>query len=146
MIIHLTIAIALLGPGVALQTSNQTGWSACDPRHNKELSIRVSQGVAQGVFLHADEYEDTNLAHDAPKLKGDVQLRVLINPQGELICAEMVSSSLPMLMSGALEAAKRARFKPYIIQGQPVFVETHLTIHEKRGKFTVVWPEDKTRH
>lgn len=145
MIVHIAIAAMLFAPTAVIQASSQTGWSECDPRHNKELSIRVSQGVAKGVFLRADEYEDSNLAHDAPKLKGDVQLRVLINPQGDLVCAEIVSTSSLMLTSGALETAKRARFKPYSVEGQAVFVETQLTVREKHGKFAVVWPEDKTR-
>ncbi|MFL6299699.1 MAG: energy transducer TonB [Terriglobales bacterium] len=111
----------------------------CEPRHHGELSIRVSPAVEHGRFLKGGRFEDPNLKHDASRLRGNVEVRTLIDPSGKVVCAMVISASSPMLSTGALEAVKTAEFKSYEIQQDKVFVEVTLRVHADKGVFKIAW-------
>jgi periplasmic protein TonB len=52
--------------------------------------------------------------------QGDVQIRITIGPQGQVLAAEIASSSgNPQLDQAALKAAKESTFKPPLVNGVP---------------------------
>ena len=53
---------------------------------------------------------------------GAVNIQILVDEQGKVISAQVVSGS-PMLTTAAKEAAMRARFTPTILNGQPVKIQ-----------------------
>ena len=56
------------------------------------------------------------------KAQGPVNVQILVNEQGKVISAQVLSGN-PMLLSAAKEAAMRARFTPTLLSGTPVKVQ-----------------------
>ncbi|MGC2479012.1 MAG: energy transducer TonB, partial [Candidatus Sulfotelmatobacter sp.] len=57
----------------------------------------------------------------------DVVLRAVIDKQGNIQDLQLVSGH-PMLVPAAIEAVKQWRYRPYLLNGQPVEVETTITV------------------
>ena len=85
-----------------------------DKEGNK--SKHSSAGVMNGkaVSLPAPEYPK---AAQAVGARGEVNVTVTIDEAGNVISAEAISGH-PLLKSAAVEAAKKAKFKPMIVDGQ----------------------------
>jgi periplasmic protein TonB len=88
--------------------------------------IRVSQGITKGLLIHRVEPPYPMLAREA-RVQGEVVLRAVISPGGEIQNLEVISGH-PMLVPAAIAAVKEWRYKPYLLNGQPVEVETTITV------------------
>jgi protein TonB len=62
------------------------------------------------------------------RIQGSVVLRALISKTGQIENLQVVSGH-PMLTSSAIQAVKQWQYKPYILNGQPVEVETNITVN-----------------
>ena len=60
------------------------------------------------------------------RLEGPVAIQILVNEQGNVISAQVVSGH-PILATPALEAARRARFTPTVLNGTPVKIQGVIT-------------------
>jgi protein TonB len=89
--------------------------------------VRVSQGVTQGLLTRNVQPQYPPLARQA-RIQGSVVLRALISKTGQIENLEVVSGH-PMLTSSAIQAVKQWQYKPYILNGQPVEVETNITVN-----------------
>ena len=54
-------------------------------------------------------------------------LSALIDTNGQITNLQLVSGH-PMLVPAAIAAVKQWRYKPYLLNGQPVEVETTITV------------------
>lgn len=88
--------------------------------------VRISQGVTKGLLVHRVEPTYPPLARSA-RVQGDVILSAVIDVNGEIKNLQLVSGH-PMLVPAALEAVRQWRYKPYLLNGQPVEVETMVTV------------------
>ena len=88
--------------------------------------VRISQGVTRGLLIHRVEPTYPALAR-AARVQGEVVLSALINTNGEIQNLQLVSGH-PMLVPDAIAAVKQWRYKPYLLNGQPVEVETTITV------------------
>jgi len=88
--------------------------------------VRISQGVTKGLLVHRVEPEYPTLAK-AARVQGEVVLRAVINRNGEIQDLQLASGH-PMLVPAALAAVRQWRYKPYLLNGQPVEVETTITV------------------
>jgi periplasmic protein TonB len=88
--------------------------------------IRISQGVTKGLLIHRVEPVYPSLAR-AARVQGEVLLSAVIDTNGEIQNLQLVSGH-PMLVPAALAAVKQWRYKPYLLNGQPVEVETTITV------------------
>jgi periplasmic protein TonB len=89
--------------------------------------IRVSQGVAQGNLLHEVKPMYPQIAK-AARVSGAVVLQATISKDGSIQNLKVVSGH-PMLVQAALDAVKQWRYKPYMLNGEPVEVETQITVN-----------------
>jgi protein TonB len=89
--------------------------------------IRVSQGVAQGNLLHEVKPMYPQIAK-AARVSGAVVLQASISKDGSIQNLKVVSGH-PMLVQSALDAVKQWRYKPYMLNGEPVEVETQITVN-----------------
>jgi protein TonB len=89
--------------------------------------VRVSQGVSQGLLVHQVKPNYPPLARQA-RIQGQVVLQALIAKDGTIQNLHMVSGH-PMLAPAAIEAVKQWRYKPYFLNGEPVEVETQITVN-----------------
>jgi len=88
--------------------------------------VRISQGVTKGLLVHRVEPSYPPLARSA-RVQGEVVLTAVISVNGDIENLQLVSGH-PMLVPSALSAVKQWRYKPYLLNGQPVEVETTITV------------------
>lgn len=88
--------------------------------------VRISQGVTRGLLIRRIEPSYPPLAKSA-RVQGDVVLTAIISTNGEIENLQLVSGH-PMLVPAAIAAVKQWRYKPYLLNGQPVEVETTITV------------------
>jgi len=88
--------------------------------------IRISAGVTKGLLIQRIEPPYPTLAK-AARVQGDVVLSAVIDSNGHITNLLLVSGH-PMLVPAAIAAVKQWRYKPYLLNGQPVEVETTITV------------------
>jgi protein TonB len=88
--------------------------------------VRISQGVTKGLLVHRVEPAYPPLARSA-RVQGDVVLSAVIDTNGQITNLQLVSGH-PMLVPAAISAVRGWRYKPYLLNGQPVEVETTITV------------------
>jgi len=88
--------------------------------------VRVSQGVTQGLLIKKVQPVYPPLARQA-RIQGNVLLQAEISVDGTIENLHLISGH-PMLAPAAIEAVKQWRYKPYILNGEPVPVETQITV------------------
>jgi len=89
--------------------------------------VRVSQGVTQGLLLRKIQPTYPPLARQA-RIQGSVLLQAEISKDGSIQNLRLISGH-PMLAPAAIEAVKQWKYKPYILNGDPVEVETQITVN-----------------
>jgi len=91
--------------------------------------IKVSQGVSQGLLIKRvqPKYPSNALAARA---QGAVQIEATVNKEGKVVNPKVLSGD-PMLAAAALEAVRQWRYKPYYLDGEPVEIQTQITINFK---------------
>jgi periplasmic protein TonB len=88
--------------------------------------VRVSQGVSQGLLIKKIQPAYPPLARQA-RIQGQVLLQAEISKDGTIQNLRLISGH-PMLAPSAIEAVKQWRYKPYYLNGEPVEVETQITV------------------
>jgi protein TonB len=89
--------------------------------------VRVSQGVSQGLLTHKVDPQYPPLAKQA-HIQGTVVLHAVIGKDGHVQGLQVVSGH-PMLSGAAISAVKQWRYKPYMLNGQPVEIDTNITVN-----------------
>ena len=105
---------------------SSTASIAAVPKLAAPQRIRISQGVTKGLLIHRVEPTYPTLAK-AARVQGEVILNAVISTTGEIQNLQLVSGH-PMLVPEAIAAVKQWRYKPYLLNGQPVEVETTITV------------------
>jgi protein TonB len=96
------------------------------PKIEPVKRIRVSQGVTQGMVISKIEPAYPKLALTA-RITGVVLLKAVISREGTITEMQVVSGH-PIPVPAALEAVKQWRYRPYLLNGVPVEVETYITV------------------
>src|SRR6266851_6902232 len=60
--------------------------------------------------------------------KGAVLVEVLVNEIGEVVCVRAMSGH-PIIRTAALEAAKKWKFKPLVVDGQPKYYSGFVYVY-----------------
>ncbi len=111
--------------------SNLNGLMSAAPSLPKPAlaTLRISQGVSQGLLIKRvqPKYPPAALAAHA---QGAVQIEASINKEGSVVNLKVLSGD-PVLAHAALEAVRQWRYKPYYLDGEPVEIETQITINFK---------------
>jgi periplasmic protein TonB len=89
--------------------------------------VRVSQGVTQGMVLRKVQPTYPPLARTA-RVQGSVVLAAVIGKDGSIQNLHVISGH-PLLQQAALEAVKQWKYRPYILNGEPVEVDTQVTVN-----------------
>src|SRR5437660_4636907 len=89
--------------------------------------VRVSQGVSQGLLIKKVQPSYPPLARQA-RIQGTVTLQAEISKDGTIENLRLISGH-PMLAPSAIEAVKQWRYKPYMLNGEPVAVETTVMVN-----------------
>jgi TonB family protein len=89
-------------------------------------SIPVSAGVSQGLLVKQVPPIYPPLARQA-RIQGTVVLHAIIDKDGNIESLELVSGH-PMLVNAAMDAVKQWQYKPYVVDGAAVEVQTTINV------------------
>ena len=94
----------------------------------------------------ASRVAEANLIHDVPpqyppeagreRIEGTVVLMAVIGKDGSVQDVQVVSG-LPLLAQAAIDAVKQWRYKPYLLNGEPVEIDSRITINFTLANFTL---------
>ena len=89
--------------------------------------VKISQGVSQGLLIKRVQprYPQNALSM---RMQGSVQLEATINKEGTISNLKVVSGD-PVLARAATDAVRQWRYKPYYLNGEPVEIETQVTVN-----------------
>jgi periplasmic protein TonB len=90
------------------------------------MRVRVSARVAEAIIAKKVQPKYPQEAREK-HIQGTVILKVEISREGDVTDVNVVSGD-PLLAPAAIEAVKQWKFKPYLLNGQPVVVETQLSV------------------
>lgn len=96
------------------------------PKVAAPTRVRVSAGVQQGLLIKKVQPSYPPLARQA-RIQGNVVLQAEISKDGSIQNLRLISGH-PMLAPSAIDAVKQWRYKPYYLNGEPVEVETQITV------------------
>jgi TonB family protein len=118
----LTIAV----PGSSAPPLNLVGGNAAAPKPVLE-KLSISQGVSQGLLIKkvSPVYPKSALTM---RMEGSVQLLATISKTGEISSVKVISGD-QQLTKAASDAVKQWKYKPYLLNGEPVEIQTQVTIN-----------------
>jgi protein TonB len=103
------------------------GSSLPPPKVATPTKVRVSSGVVAGNKISGPNPTYPQIARTA-RIQGQVVLQATISKQGTIENLHAVSGP-PMLYQSAIDAVRQWRYKPYILNGEPVEVETTIDVN-----------------
>ena len=89
--------------------------------------VRVSSGVSTGLLIRKVPPTYPPLARQA-RIQGVVVLQAQISNEGNIQNLQLISGH-PMLAPAAIEAVKQWKYKPYLLNGEPVEVDTQVQVN-----------------
>lgn len=89
--------------------------------------IHQTEGVQSGMLIYRVKPLYPQLAMNAG-ISGTVELRAIIGRDGRVRSVEVLSGSA-LLASAAISAVKQWRYRPTLLNGEAVEVETRVTVH-----------------
>ncbi len=101
--------------------------SAIVPKIATPQRVRVSAGVTSGLKVKDVKPVYPPLARQA-RIQGQVVLHAQISKDGVIEGLTLVSGH-PMLAPAAIDAVKQWRYKPYLLNGEPVEVDTEVMVN-----------------
>ena len=91
-----------------------------------KLGAPISQGVSGGVLLRKVQPvypPEARRMH----VEGSVVIDAMVTAQGQVDNLQLVSGD-PMLAAAAMDAVRRWRYTPYLLNGNPIPKQTRITI------------------
>jgi protein TonB len=96
------------------------------PVQQEKHPVKVSEGVLQAQLVSRIEPRYPPLALET-RQSGTVVLHAIISRDGRINALEVVSGS-PFFVQAALAAVRQWRYRPTMLNGEPVEVETTITV------------------
>jgi protein TonB len=96
------------------------------PKVAAPQKVRVSSGVSAGNLIRQVKPQYPSIARTA-HIQGNVVLEAEISKEGDVVNLHVISGP-PLLQQAALEAVKQWKYRPYLLNGEPVTVETQVTV------------------
>ncbi|HEY7353451.1 MAG TPA: energy transducer TonB [Terriglobales bacterium] len=94
---------------------------------SKPVRVRVSQAVTQAMVstrVPPVYPRDAKIA----RIQGSVVMSVVIDRNGNVQSLKVISGH-PMLAQAAIDAVKHWKYRPYLLNGDPVEVDTQVTVN-----------------
>jgi periplasmic protein TonB len=116
------------GPSVGIPGGSDTGPLVEIARPGLASKPRkVSLGVMDASLIHRVQPDYPRIA-TLTRLSGSVTLRAVIGTDGEVHELEVLNGN-PILAAAALAAVRQWRYRPTLLDGQAVEVETQITVN-----------------
>jgi protein TonB len=96
------------------------------PAQQEKRPVKVNEGILEAQLISRIEPRYPPLALQL-KQAGTVVLHAIISRDGRINALEVVSGS-PFFVKAALDAVRQWRYRPTMLDGEPVEVETTITV------------------
>jgi protein TonB len=83
--------------------------------------------MSEGDLMHKVQPEYPSLARSA-RIQGSVVLQAVISKQGAIENLRVITGH-PMLVRAAIDAVSQWHYRPYVLNNEPVEVETQITVN-----------------
>ncbi len=101
--------------------------SVAHPSVANSKPLIVSRGVSEGLLIHQVKPAYPPIALTA-HVQGEVILQAVIGKDGTIQNLHVISGH-PMLIKAAVDAVQQWRYRPYMLNGEPVEVETQVRVN-----------------
>lgn len=116
------------GPQIDVQSmSNTKPQTSGVAAQGRPMRVRVSQGVMQGMVISKVPPTYPSDAKVA-KIQGPVVMSVIIGKDGNVQDVRLITGH-PLLAPAAIDAVKQWKYRPYLLNGSPVEVDTQITVN-----------------
>ncbi len=115
------------GTGPGFGTPGGDGLGAVPPPPQPTKPRKVSIGVMEASLINRVQPDYPVIAKNA-HVSGEVKIRATIGTDG-LVKDYVVVSGSPLLVRAALDAVRQWRYRPTKLNGEPVEVETLITVN-----------------
>jgi protein TonB len=88
--------------------------------------VRVSSGVSTGNLIRKITPQYPSIARTA-HISGSVMLEAEISKEGDVVNLHVIGGP-PLLRQAAIDAVKQWKYRPYLLNGEPVVVDTQVTV------------------
>ena len=129
-LLSVRIGVAQQPPANVDDPSNGGGVTTSPCRVNQDPHnniVHIKQDVTRGLLIHKVNPSYPKAARRA-HIEGTVVLCASISKEGTIENLT-VASGPPELISPSLKAVKQWRYKPYLLDGNPVKVETEIRVN-----------------
>ncbi len=94
--------------------------------------MNVSQGISEGLVIKKTQptYPPSSLRM---RVEGPVRLLATISKTGDISSVKILSGD-PGLARAAVDAVRQWKYKPYLLDGSPVEIQTQVTVIFKLPK------------
>jgi periplasmic protein TonB len=96
------------------------------PAQQEKHPVKVSEGVLEAQLVSRTEPRYPTIAV-LTKTEGTVRLHAIISREGRITSLDVISGH-PLLVKAALDAVQLWRYRPTMLNGEPVEVETSITV------------------
>jgi TonB family protein len=117
-----------LTPPIGAQGAKSVDTTA--PKLNK---VQISSGIMQGMLVKKTTPYYPQQAKDM-HISGTVVLQAIVGTDGGIHDLHVISSPSPLLAVSALWAISQWQYKPYLLFGEPVEVETTVNVIYTLGR------------
>jgi periplasmic protein TonB len=107
------------------ETSPPTGQS--ESASQQGAPVHVEQGVTRGLLIKRVNPKYPSKARE-DGIQGTVVLRAVISKDGDIAELSVVSGD-PLLVKSATKAVKQWKYRPYLLGGKPVAVDTEIRVN-----------------
>jgi protein TonB len=115
------------GPSVGVAHSIGNGFPVVIPARPAPVKPLVVSHWAEGNLIYRVKPIYPPLARQA-RIQGTVELRAIIGKAGTIENLAVVGGH-PMLVKSAIEAVRQWRYRPYLLNSDPIEVETEVTVN-----------------
>jgi TonB family protein len=100
--------------------------NAINARKAPQETLRISQGVSQGLILKRIQPIYPEQARQM-RVEGKVELQADISKSGSITGVKQLSGD-PLLGRAATDAVRQWKYKPYFLNGEPIEIQTQITV------------------
>jgi protein TonB len=115
------------GPGDGVPYSIGVGLPIVIPAHPAVVKLLLVSHLAEANLLHKVQPSYPSIARQA-HVQGTVELRAIIGKAGTIQNLVVVRGH-PMLAAAAIDAVRQWRYRPYLLNNEPIEVETVITVN-----------------
>jgi len=96
------------------------------PAQQEKHPVKLSEGVLEAQLISRIEPQYPAIAVQT-KTEGTVRLHAIVSRDGRITSLDVISGH-PFLVKAALDAVRQWRYRPTLLNGEPVEVETSITV------------------